>query len=198
MDETPSEHEASSEQTPSEHVTPRESWMPRDDDPLARDERDDGLVVVQEEVAVSRREAHLIDRRAGWAAHNWGWLLALGAIAIVFGISAFFVPLVFGTDPLFMVIGIALWGVGQGAIGSILRAAVSQLVPQSRRGLGYGIYATIFGVLWFLGSAATGVLYVISVPLMIVASVAVQFVAVGIFVYIQRQLRKHPDLICNV
>ena len=123
--------------------------------------------------------------------------IGMTALAVVFGISAFFVPLVFGTDPLFMVIGIALWGVGQGAIGSILRAAVSQLVPQSRRGLGYGIYATIFGILWFLGSAATGVLYVISVPLMIVTSVAVQLLAVAIFVYIQGQLRKHPDLICG-
>ena len=113
---------------------------------------------------------------------------------MVFAISAFFVPLVFGTDTLFMVIGIAFWGVGQGAIGSILRAAVSQLVPQSRRGLGYGIYSTTFGIFWFLGSAATGVLYVISIPLMIVASVAVQFVAVFIFIYIQRQLKKNPDL----
>lgn len=122
--------------------------------------------------------------------------IGMTAIAIVFGISAFFVPLVFGTDLVFMVIGIALWGVGQGAMGSILRAAVSQLVPQNRRGLGYGIYATMFGILWFLGSAATGILYVISIPLMIVTSVAVQFIAVFIFVYIQRQLMRHPELKC--
>jgi MFS family permease len=123
--------------------------------------------------------------------------IGMTAIAAVFAISAFFVPLVFGTDPMFMVIGIALWGVGQGAIGSILRAAVSQLVPQNRRGLGYGIYATIFGVLWFLGSAATGVLYVISIPLMIATSVIVQLAAVGIFVYIQRQLERSPDHRCS-
>jgi MFS family permease len=123
--------------------------------------------------------------------------IGMTAIAAVFAISAFFVPLVFGTDLLFMVIGIALWGLGQGAIGSILRAAVSQLVPHNRRGLGYGIYSTTFGILWFLGSAATGILYVISIPLMIVTSVGVQFVAVLIFVYIQRQLRKHPDQICG-
>ena len=44
----------------------------------AETDRDDDRIVVQEEVAVSRREAHLLDRRAGWAAHNWGWLLAFG------------------------------------------------------------------------------------------------------------------------
>jgi len=77
-----------------------------------------------------------------------------------------------------------------------LRASVAQLVPQNRRGLGYGIYSSMFGILWFLGSAATGILYVISIPLMIVASVAVQFVAVFIFLYIQKQLKKNPDLKC--
>jgi hypothetical protein len=52
----------------------------------------------------------------------------------------------------------------------------------------------MFGILWFLGSAATGVLYVISIPLMIVTSVAVQFLAVMIVLYIERKIRKHPDL----
>jgi predicted MFS family arabinose efflux permease len=122
--------------------------------------------------------------------------IGITVTAVVFAVSAFFVPLVFGTDPLFMIIGIALWGVGQGAIGSILRAAVSQLVPQNRRGLGYGIFSTAFGISWFLGSAATGVLYVISIPLMIIVSVIVQFVAVIIFLYIQRQLKKDPNLNC--
>jgi len=46
----------------------------------------DERLVIQEEVAVSGRQAHLLDRQAGWAAHNWGWLLGLGLIAIVFGI----------------------------------------------------------------------------------------------------------------
>jgi MFS family permease len=122
--------------------------------------------------------------------------VGMTAIAVVFAISALFVPLVFGTDPLLMIIGIALWGIGQGAMGSILRAAVTKLVPQNRRGLGYGIYSTAFGVLWFLGSAVTGMLYVISIPLMIVASVSVQFVAVAIFIYVQRQMKKHPDQVC--
>ena len=47
---------------------------------------DDDRIVVQEEVAVSRRDAHLLDRRAAWASANWGWVLGLGAIAVIFGI----------------------------------------------------------------------------------------------------------------
>ncbi len=35
---------------------------------------------------------------------------------IVFAVAAMFVPLVFGTDPTLMVLGIVLWGLGQGAM----------------------------------------------------------------------------------
>jgi uncharacterized membrane protein HdeD (DUF308 family) len=78
MDETPWQAE-----TPAHDEDDETPWQA---ETSARDEDDETRVVVQEEVEVSRREAHLIDRRAGWAAHNWGWLLALGVIAIVFGI----------------------------------------------------------------------------------------------------------------
>jgi len=47
---------------------------------------DDERLVVQEQVTVSRREARRLDREAAWAAHNWGWLLGLGIVALVLGI----------------------------------------------------------------------------------------------------------------
>ena len=47
---------------------------------------DDERLVVQEQVTVSRGEARKLDHEAAWAAHNWGWLLGLGIIALVLGI----------------------------------------------------------------------------------------------------------------
>jgi len=47
---------------------------------------DEDRVVLQPEVSVSRGEARQLDRRAGWAAANWGWLAAFGGIGILFGI----------------------------------------------------------------------------------------------------------------
>ena len=41
--------------------------------------------VVRGEVAVSLADARRLDRRAGWARHNWGYVLAVGLIAVVFG-----------------------------------------------------------------------------------------------------------------
>jgi len=55
--------------------------------------------------------------------------------------------------------GVALWGAGMGAQQSTLRAKIATLVPQERRGSAYGIYNGVYGVLWFLGSSAIGILY---------------------------------------
>lgn len=119
-------------------------------------------------------------------------LVGMKALAMVFTLSALFVPLVFGTDRVLMVAGVVLWGVGMGAIESILRGAVCELVPMERRGAGYGIYSTGYGVLWFAGNFAIGLLYVISIPLMISASVALQLVSVSLFIYIQRRMEHQP------
>jgi uncharacterized membrane protein HdeD (DUF308 family) len=46
----------------------------------------DERVIIQEEVAVSGRQAHALDRRASWALHNWPWVLGLGVVGLIFGI----------------------------------------------------------------------------------------------------------------
>ena len=50
-------------------------------------------------------------------------------------------------------IGLALWTVGMGAQGSIMKALVAEHVPAARRGSAYGILNSAYGVLWFAGSA---------------------------------------------
>ena len=110
------------------------------------------------------------------------------ALSIVFMCSALFVPLIFGTDHVLMVLGVVLWGIGQGAIESILRGAVCDLVPAERRGAGYGIFSTGYGVFWFIGNFFTGLLYVINIPLMIVVSVTLQLMSVALFFCIQRRM----------
>lgn len=76
-------------------------------------------------------------------------------------ISAGFAPLCFlgGFYSAFM--GMLLWGIGMGAQESIMRAAVAVLVPKEKRGVGYGVFNTGYGVFWFLGSTALGFFYMI-------------------------------------
>ncbi len=121
--------------------------------------------------------------------------LGMKAIVGVFFLSIFFVPLVFDRDLTMMFLGIVLWGVGQGAMGSILRGAVSDLVPADRRGAGFGLFSTTFGIMWFLGNSIAGVLYSISIPLMVMGSVLVQLLAVLLFAFIDRQAGKRPQAV---
>lgn len=97
-------------------------------------------------------------------------------------LSAPFAIFVFAGKSVSMVlVGIALWGVGMGAQESILKAAVTTMVPKISRATGYGIFECSFGIFWFLGSWLLGVLYDISIPAMIAVSVVAQLAAIPLY-----------------
>ncbi len=79
--------------------------------------------------------------------------------------------------------GAVLWGVGMGAQESVLRAAVASLSSAERRGTAFGIFHTVFGTAWFLGSALLGLLYDRS--LLALAVVAVVFEAASLLVLLR-------------
>ena len=97
-------------------------------------------------------------------------------------ISASFAFFIFAFHSVPMVlIGIVLWGVGMGAQESILKAAVTSMVPKTSRATGYGIFECSFGIFWFLGSWLLGVLYDVSIPAMICVSVCTQVIAIPLY-----------------
>lgn len=87
-------------------------------------------------------------------------------------------------------IGIALWGIGMGAQESILKAVVTDIVPKSGRATGFGIFECSFGIFWFLGSWLLGILYDVSIPVMIIVSVAAQFISIPCYAF---ALKKQMD-----
>lgn len=103
-------------------------------------------------------------------------------------ISAPFAIFLFAFDSIPMLLaGIALWGVGMGAQESILKAAVTSMVPKASRATGYGIFECSFGVFWFLGSWLLGVLYEVSIPIMIAVSVVAQLAAIPLYLASARE-----------
>ena len=93
-----------------------------------------------------------------------------------------------------LLVGIALWGVGMGAQESILKAAVSSMVPKASRATGYGVFECAFGVFWFLGSWLLGVLYDVSIPAMIAVSVAAQLAAIPLYIASSRRIKATHEL----
>ncbi|WP_308552619.1 MFS transporter [uncultured Peptoniphilus sp.] len=112
------------------------------------------------------------------------------ALVISTIISAPFSLFVFGFNNIYAVLlGIALWGVGMGAQESILKAAVTSVVPKSSRATGYGIFEMSFGVFWFLGSWLLGVLYDINISSLIIVSMMTQLLSIPFYFKASRAKR---------
>ena len=116
----------------------------------------------------------------------FGWLfdrIGLKALIVSTLCSAFFAGFVFLTgNPWLMGTGIVLWGVGMGAQESIMKAAVSKIIPRAHRSAGFGIFETGFGIAWFLGSWLLGVLYDVQPLYLVLVSAAAQLAAIVFYV----------------
>jgi MFS family permease len=98
--------------------------------------------------------------------------------------SASFAPLVFLGGFWLALLGAAIWGLGMGVHESIIPAAVTPMVAPQRRASAFGTFTAGYGIFWFLGSAAIGILYDLSVPAVIAFCVVTQLAAVPIFVWV--------------
>jgi predicted MFS family arabinose efflux permease len=115
-----------------------------------------------------------------------------GFIALLFAviISVFANPLIFLTKSFYLiVIGMICWGIGLGALESIIRAAVANIVPVNKRGSAFGIFNTLLGIFWFIGSFVCGILYGISPIYLVVFSVTAQLFSIACFLYFRNSLR---------
>lgn len=105
-------------------------------------------------------------------------------------LSALFAPLVFLGGFWMALIGAALWGLGMGVHESIIPAAVGTMVPIERRPSAYGLFTGAYGLFWFAGSVAIGILYDHSVPAVIAFCVIAEIAAVPVFVSVKRQMKR--------
>ena len=115
----------------------------------------------------------------------FGWLFDKRGIKVLILstlIASPFALLIFSVTARWaLFLGVALWGVGMGAQESILKAAVTSIVPKQNRSSGFGIFQTAFGICWFLGSWLMGALYEVSPVWLVIFSVAMQLAAIPFF-----------------
>lgn len=111
------------------------------------------------------------------------------ALVVSTVLSAPFPILVFQTTSVrALFLGVALWGIGMGAQESILKAAVTSMVPKTNRATGYGIFECAFGVCWFFGSWILGILYDANLSAMIALSVVAQLAAIPFYLLAGREM----------
>jgi len=79
-----------------------------------------------------------------------------------------------------------LWGIAMAIHETIMRAAVADMTPSARRGTAYGIFNTVYGASWFVGSALMGLLYDLSSTYFILFVLAAEIVSLPIFLLMRR------------
>lgn len=87
--------------------------------------------------------------------------------------------------------GVGLWGLGMGAIESVLKAIVADLSTKNKRSLAFGVFDVVFGVTWFLGSWGLGYLYQISPLALVITSLVCSFLALVFYLITDINAKKN-------
>ncbi len=110
---------------------------------------------------------------------------------IVIPVFSLFIPfLVFSVNFSLCLAGAIIWGIVMGCHETIMKSAIADLTPLKKRGTGYGIFNTAYGLAIFIGSALVGLLYEKSILAVIIASVAIEVAAIPVFFVLRKEALK--------
>ena len=129
------------------------------------------------------------------AALGSGWVydrIGLGGLVVLPVLAAVVPVLSFSTSVTLVWIGALVWGAAMGVHESTMKAAVADLVPAGRRGTGYGVFATVYGLAWLAGAAVIGALYDVSVAAVVIFTAVVQAIALAAFVPLVARHARRP------
>jgi MFS family permease len=90
-------------------------------------------------------------------------------------LTSFSSPLLFlFNEKMIIFLAIILWGIGIGSQESIMRAYISNIIKKEERATAFGIFNSIYGFSWFIGSLMIGYLYSLSLTYMVILSFSFQ------------------------
>jgi len=115
-----------------------------------------------------------------------------GLLTLVFGIliSVLALPLGFLGGSAGAIASVACWATGLGAQDACLRSGIATVVSMNKRGGAFGAFNGVYGVMWFLGSAAMGLLYSRSLAALVAFGVLAQLGAAVMFFRLRGMLRR--------
>lgn len=117
-----------------------------------------------------------------------GGILVLGAIPVVTLLLPFF-GLTMSKS--LIIVSMIIFGIIMGTHETIMRSAIADITPFDKRGTGYGVFNTGYGLALFLGATITGYLYDKNLNSTILIMTAVcEIIAAIIFIKMKREIQK--------
>jgi len=110
---------------------------------------------------------------------------------IVIPVLSLFIPILgFVNNIVFIISSVVLWGIVMGIHETIMKSSIADLTHFKKRGLGYGVFNTAYGLAMLFGSTLTGLLYKTNLALVIVLIVVVQIGALGVYVVLIKKVNR--------
>ncbi|MDD5665504.1 MAG: MFS transporter [Candidatus Omnitrophica bacterium] len=95
---------------------------------------------------------------------------------------------IFSSSLLFIIAGLILWGIVMGVQETIMRSAIADTTSLKKRGTGYGIFNTTYGVAIFLGSFLFGLLYDRGLYLVFIGAFILEAAALAVFIFMRKEI----------
>ncbi|MFH8086784.1 MAG: MFS transporter [Candidatus Aenigmatarchaeota archaeon] len=96
--------------------------------------------------------------------------------------------LVFAYSFALIILGVVIFGIVIGSHETIMRAAIADIAPISKRGSAYGIFTAFYGFASLIGSALIGIFYEFSIFYLTVFILVTQIFALLIFLVLKRRI----------
>jgi len=93
----------------------------------------------------------------------------------------------------FAIIGALLWGTVMGIQETIMKATIADLTTIEHRGFAYGIFNTVYGAAFFMGSTIMGLLYDISILYLILFVSVAEVMALMVFFRFKGKMRRYES-----
>ncbi|MDD4982350.1 MAG: MFS transporter, partial [Candidatus Omnitrophica bacterium] len=112
----------------------------------------------------------------------------LNLLVLVPLISILMLFFIFSSSILFIIIGLILWGIVMGIQETIMRSAIADTTSLKKRGTGYGIFNTTYGIAIFLGSFLFGLLYDRGLYLVFIGAFILEAAALAVFIFMRKEI----------
>jgi MFS family permease len=110
------------------------------------------------------------------------------ALLVVIPLLSALVPVFgFSSSKALAIAAAAVWGVVMGTHETIMKSAIADITPMKKRGTGYGIFNTAYGLAVFAGSSVMGLLYDVSLSWLVGLALAIEAVALVAFFFLRRE-----------